>query len=154
MDQSKVTFLKKDFVYQLKHLAPDAPPKWGKMNGQQMVEHFVHSVKVASGKVQLPDVYNEEQMQKGLAWVMTDKPFRENTVNPALPGTPAAPLHATMQQSIEELQQELNYFFDLFEKKPGLRIRNFLFGDMNFEEQVQLLYKHAQHHLKQFGLIS
>ena len=154
MDQTKLAFLRDDFIFHLKHLAPDAPPKWGKMKGQQMVEHFSFSVKLANGKIQLPDAVDEERMKKAVAWIMTDKPFRENTFNPLVPETPGTPVHATMQQSIEELQHEINDFVHVYENKPGLRIRNPLFGDLNYEEQVQLLYKHAQHHLRQFGLLS
>lgn len=154
MDQSKLDFLRKDFIFHLKHLAPDAPPKWGKMKGQQMVEHFSFSVRLANGKLKLPDAVDEERMKKAVAWIMTDKPFRENTGNPLVPETPETPVHATMHQSIDELQHELDDLVKVYESNPGVRIRHPLFGDLNYEEQVQLLYKHAQHHLKQFGLIS
>ena len=59
---------------------------------------------------------------------------------------------ATVQAAIGALQQELIYFFEAYEKKPQLVIRNPFFGDLNFEENVQLLFKHALHHLKQFGV--
>lgn len=154
MDQAKLNFLKKDFIFHLKHLAPDAQGKWGKMNGQQMVEHFSFSVRIASGRLKFPDSFDEEQLKKNLAFVMTEKPFRENTRNPVLSENPEASRHATMQQSIEELQQELDHFFQVYESLPGLQIRSPFYGDMNYEEQVQLLYKHALHHLRQFGLIN
>jgi hypothetical protein len=59
-----------------------------------------------------------------------------------------------MQQAIEAVQKELDHFFEVYAATPGLRIENPVFGNLNFDEQVQLLYKHTQHHLKQFGLIS
>ena len=154
MDQAKLNFLKKDFIFHLKHLAPGEQGKWGKMNGQQMVEHFSFSVKIASGRLKFPDQFNEEQMAKNLSFVMTDKPFRENTKNPLLNDTPADTRHATMQQSIEELQHELDYFFQVYESHPGLEIKSPFYGAMNYEQQVQLLHKHALHHLRQFGLIT
>ena len=154
MDQAKLNFLKKDFIFHLKHLSPGEQGKWGKMNGQQMVEHFAFSVRIASGRLKFPDSFAEEQLQKNHAFVMTDKPFRENTPNPLLSETPEATRHATMQQSIEELQQELDHFFQVYESSPGLVIRSPFYGDMNYDEQVQLLHKHAVHHLKQFGLVN
>ena len=83
---------------------------------------------------------------------MSEKPFRENTVNPLM-GAEPAPLHfKTIQAAIGALQQELIYFFEVYEKDPRMVIRNPFFGDLNFEQNVQLLYKHALHHLRQFGV--
>jgi hypothetical protein len=84
--------------------------------------------------------------------MMSEKPFHENTVNPLL-GEEPAPLHfKTVQGAIGALQQELIYFFEAFEKEPGLITRNPFFGDLDFEQNVQLLHKHAIHHLRQFGI--
>jgi hypothetical protein len=44
------------------------------------------------------------------------------------------------------------YFFEVFEKDTALVTRNPFFGDLNFEQNVQLLYKHSLHHLRQFGV--
>jgi len=65
---------------------------------------------------------------------------------------PAPLQYKTVQAAIGALQQELIYFFETFEKNPELVTRNPFFGDLNFEQNVQLLYKHALHHLRQFGV--
>jgi hypothetical protein len=39
----------------------------------------------------------------------------------------------------------LIYFFEAFENDHNLVTRNPLFGDLNFEQNVQLLHKHALH---------
>lgn len=154
MEQAKVDFLKKDVIFHVKHLAPDAPGLWGKMNGQQMVEHLAEMVALASNKrPEIADLPNPEWIEKSYAWLLTDKPFRENTKNPLLPEDPLPLKYGTMQQAIEALQQELNYFFEFYSNNPGTRVRNPVFGNLNFDEQVQLLYKHTRHHLRQFGLI-
>lgn len=154
MDQEKLNFLRNDFIFHLKHLAPDATGKWGKMSGQQMVEHFIDVLQLANGRRTGPELYDAERIRKGYEWLMSDKPFRENTKNPFMPEGPQPVRFDTMQQAIEALQQELNHFFQRFESTPDLRVKNPVFGDLNYEEQVQLLYKHAQHHLRQFGLVS
>ena len=153
MNEMKLKFLKNDLVFHLKHLAPDATGKWGVMTGHQMVEHFTDMIRIASGRKQYNGNIDEEIMKKSYAFMMTDKPFRENTKNPLLPDMPPPVTNNTMQQAIEELKQELNYLFERYENNPGLRVNNPFFGDLNFEEQVQLLHKHAIHHLKQFGLV-
>jgi len=153
MNQEKINFLKNDFIFLLKHLAPDARGVWGVMGGQQMVEHFVDVVKNASGKLKLPMVNEGEKLEKARAFMLSDKPFPENIKNPFISEKPAAVKKATIQASIEKLQKELNYFFDVFEKNPTLTTHNAFFGELDFDNNVHLLHKHAMHHLKQFGLV-
>ena len=83
---------------------------------------------------------------------MSEKEFRENTKNPLLPEVPGQLQFNTLQSAIAELKSELIYFFEAFEKQPSMVTRNPIFGDLNFEQNVQLLHKHAMHHLKQFGV--
>ena len=59
----------------------------------------------------------------------------------------------TVQAAIGTLQEELIYFFEVFEKDQRLITRNPIFGDMDFVQNVQLLHKHARHHLRQFGVL-
>lgn len=153
MNQEKLDFLRNDFIFLLKHLAPDAPGSWGVMNGHQMVEHFVDVVKNASGKLKLPPVNQGEKLEKARTFMMSEAPFPENIRNPFMSETPSPPKKLTMQAAIEKLQQELNYFFEVFEKNPELTTQNPFFGDLNFDQNVHLLHKHANHHLRQFGLV-
>ena len=153
MNQDKVNFLKNDFIFLLKHLAPDAKGLWGAMNGQQMVEHFVDVVKNASGKLKLPMVNEGERLQQAREFLFTEKPFAQNIKNPFISETPPAPRKATIQGAIEKLQQELNYFFNVFENNPSLTTHSPFFGELDFAGNVHLLHKHALHHLRQFGLV-
>ena len=153
MNQDKVNFLKNDFIFLLKHLAPDAKGLWGVMNGQQMVEHFVDVVKNASGKLKLPMVNQGERLQQAREFLFTEKPFAQNIKNPFISETPPAPRKATIQGAIEKLQQELNYFFNVFENNPSLTTHSPFFGELDFAGNVHLLHKHALHHLRQFGLV-
>ena len=153
MNQDKVNFLKNDFIFLLKHLAPDAKGLWGAMNGQQMVEHFVDVVKNASGKLKLPMVNQGERLQQAREFLFTEKPFAQNIKNPFISETAPAPRKATIQGAIEKLQQELNYFFNVFENNPSLTTHSPFFGELDFAGNVHLLHKHALHHLRQFGLV-
>ncbi len=152
MMNSKQDFLTNDFIFHLKHLAPDAAGKWGIMNGQQMVEHFTDSIRVVNGQQKLPVLYEEAVLQKSREFLMSERPFRENMRNPLLPETPPAPRNDTMQASIAELQLELKDLLESFEKDPDLKTENPMFGELDQEGLIRLLYKHAKHHLRQFGL--
>ncbi len=152
MVMEKARFLQNDFLQKLATLSADAKPLWGKMNGQQMVEHFTDALCIANGKHPVELINTGERLEKAYHFLMSDVPFKENTNNPLMPETPADAKHAAMVESLKALKIELDDFFKAYEAERERRITNPFFGPLNFEEQVQLLYKHAQHHLKQFGL--
>ncbi len=152
MNAEKETFLKNRFLVLLKQIPSDAPPRWGKMSLQQMIEHFSDNFRIASGKISYTDIITpEEQLQKMRDFVMSDKPFPENTLNPLMPEVPAPVKNRSVEEALKELQTEIRYFFSVFEKNNLQVTRHPVFGDLNFDENLHLLYKHALHHLKQFG---
>lgn len=154
MSIEKENFLRTRLVPMLKQLPPDTPARWGKMNVQQMVEHLGgDAFRTASGRLVFEKILSPpEQLTRMKAFMMSEKPFKENTVNPLMGVEPLPARYKTVQGAIGALQQELIHFFEVFEKNPLLITRNPFFGDLNFDENVQLLYKHALHHLKQFGV--
>jgi hypothetical protein len=154
MNSEKLNFLKHQFIPLLQQLQADAKGRWGVMNAQQMAEHFSDTLQQANGKRILPLYTPKEHLSKWRDFMLSEKPFKENTKNPLM-SEQAPPLkHNTMQEAINELQEELNYFFSAFENNPDLITPNAIFGDLDYEQNLHLLYKHAQHHLKQFGLIN
>ena len=153
MNADKEQFLKKSFVSLLQQIPSDRPPVWGKMSLQQMIEHFTDAVRTASGKLVTNTVFTkEENLPKMQAFLKSDKPFRENTPNPLMPEVPAPVRHASMGAATTELQGELDYFFDVFLANPQMYTTNPFFGNLDYDMNVQLLYKHAVHHLRQFGV--
>lgn len=154
MSFEKENFLRTKLIRYLQQLDPATPPRWGKMTVQQMIEHFGgDAVRNANGRLRIDTIITPpENLQRMREFLMSDKPFKENTKNPLLGEDPGPLRYKTVQGAIGALQQELIYFFETFEKDQRLITRNPLFGDLNFEQSVQLLYKHALHHLRQFGV--
>ena len=153
MDLEKANFLRYRLVPLLRQIPSDTHPAWGKMTLQQMVEHFSDYTRIASGKTPFADIITPpENLQKARDFVMSDKPFRENTPNPLMPEIPAPVRNHSLEEAITELETEITYFFSVFEKNNLQVTRNPFFGDLNLEQNVQLLHKHALHHLKQFGV--
>ena len=154
MSLEKENFLRTKLVPLLQRLDPSTSPKWGKMNVQQMIEHYgSDAVRNASGRLKIDTIITPpENLDRMREFMMSHKPFKENTKNPLMGEEPAPLVHKTVQGAIGALQLELIYFFEAFEKNPALITRNPFFGDLNFEQNVQLLYKHALHHLRQFGV--
>ncbi len=154
MTIEKENFLRTKLITWLQRLDPATPPRWGKMNVQQMIEHYAgDAVRNASGKLRFDTIMTPPDKLGAMRdFMMSDKPFKENTMNPLMDAAPPPLYYKTFQAAIGALQQELIYFFQAFEKDPQMTTRNPFFGDLNFEQNVQLLYKHALHHLKQFGV--
>ncbi len=153
MENIKEEFLKDNLIPLVKKLKAEDKGKWGIMNAQQMVEHFTDAVKNASGKLILPQLTEGEELEKTRLFLMSEKPFKENTDNPLIPKEGIPLRQPDMQSAIHKLQSELDYFFEAFEKNPDLKTNNAFFGELDYNMNVQLLHKHAVHHLRQFGLV-
>ncbi|MEO6820432.1 MAG: hypothetical protein ABI266_10305 [Ginsengibacter sp.] len=148
----KEIFLKEQVIPLFSQLVSEKKGNWGVMNAQQMVEHLADAVKNASGKLLLPSLTEGERLEKMRSFLMSDKPFKENTPNPMMPATGAALRRPDMQSAIAKLQSELDYFFVVFQKNPLLKTKNAFFGELDYQMNIQLLDKHFRHHLKQFGI--
>lgn len=150
--EQKAAFLRSEFVNKLRGIDPGTKGLWGKMNVQQMVEHMSYAMRQASGKDLYTIMTPAEHLPRMQAFMMSDKPFRENTPNQLLPDEPEPAKQATIEASLQELQAEIDHFFGVFANETDKTITNPFFGDLNYEMQVQLLHKHAWHHLQQFGV--
>lgn len=151
----KKDFLEHRFANLLQVLNPGIKGKWGKMNGQQMVEHVTDFFKVSSNQLHYPLVTPEEQLPKFRLFLLSDKEFRENTKAPtSIIGEEASPVrNATMNAAVEELKKSISDFFAYFAGNPLQTTLHPTFGYLNFEEWVLLHYKHVTHHARQFWLI-
>ena len=148
----KAAFLRTEFPSLLAQLTSNAERKWGKMDAQQMVEHMSYAMRQANGKDEYELITPEEHVPKMQAFLMSDKPFKENTSN-VLIGEDTVPNdRANIADAITELREEINYFFEVFDKDPNRKVMNPFFGELSYEMCVKLLYKHAWHHLNQFGI--
>ncbi len=148
---NKLHFLQEEFVSILSSLDASIPPLFGKMNIHQMIEHMGYAFRQASGLIPLDPTNDEETTAKMYRFMMSDKPFRDNTPNPFLPNEPEPTQYKTIEESLSHLQQDIDYFISVFEGQDDKRVLNPFFGNLNFDEWTHLLHKHALHHLRQFG---
>jgi hypothetical protein len=149
----KIEFIKIKLPELFASLESSQTGRWGKMNAQQMVEHMSDFIRLARGQYKVEPIHPPEITAKTYAFMMSDKPFRENTPNPTLSDTPQPVKKASMKEAVEELRSEINSFFATYDASPGLKNLNPIFGNLDFSEQVQLLHKHGMHHARQFGLV-
>ena len=113
MSIEKEDFLRTKLIPCLQRLDPSTPPRWGKMSVQQMIEHFSgDAVRNANGRLKFDKIVTPpENLTRMREFMMSDKPFKENTINPLLGPEPEPPHYTTVQAAIGALQQELIYFF-------------------------------------------
>jgi hypothetical protein len=155
MEDMKWNFISKHYTALLINLPDDAVGKWGKMNGQQMVEHVAAFFAVSAGKKKFDLVTPVEHLPKYKEFLLSEKEFRENTKAPiSVIGEEAQPLHyANMHEALVNLQQSIKDFEYYFKDDKYKTTLHPVFGELNFEEWVSLHYKHITHHLRQFGLM-
>jgi hypothetical protein len=151
--EQKIHFLKNELVPAIAAIPADVKPLWGKMNLQQMTEHMAREgFRISSGQLKFDLVMPAEQIPKMQAFLRSDKPFRENTPNALMPAEPAPVVHAGLPGALAALQAEIDYFFDVYEQDPGMVVSHPFFGELDFDLNILLLYKHSLHHLRQFGI--
>ncbi len=136
----------------MRQIPADCNPLWGKMNVVQMVNHLGDAFRQANGKSRHTLHTAQDMVPKFKAFLMSDKMFRPETKNAMMADEPAAPALTDLKQAIDQLEVEINDFIQWFDEHPGESLLNPIFGDLNFDEWVQLLWKHSVHHLAQFGV--
>jgi hypothetical protein len=147
----KLTFLQTTYIANLQSLDAATPARFGKMDVQQMIEHMAYAFRVANGNIPVEQLTPAEKIERMQTWLMTDAEFKENTPNQLLPDDPIPYITANKDEAIAMLKSEIADFVKVYAADENLRIQNAFFGMLNFDMQVQLLHKHAIHHLKQFN---
>ncbi len=155
MDEQKHHFITRECIPLFKKVAANAVGKWGKMNGQQMVEHVTAFFYVSTEKIKFELVTPPEHLTRYKEFLLSDTQFRENTKAPVnVIGEDPLPLRCRgMQEAIENLSKSISSFETYFKDDLGKKTLHPVFGELNFEEWVLLHYKHVTHHLRQFELL-
>ena len=152
MDKEK--FFREEYLPLIKKLTGDEKGNWGVLSAQGMVEHMTDSIGIAWKRISLALHTPEHLLERARSFMLSDKEFKPNTKN-ALMSEEAAPLrNSNMADAIKELETEVKEFLNFYDQARHEIVLNPFFGDLNYEEWLHLLHKHATHHLKQFNLIA
>jgi hypothetical protein len=127
---------------------PDSERQWGKMGPSQMLAHCANALEVASGdsprrqaligKILAPFVRRK---------VLGDEPFSRNS-----PTDPTFVIRDDRDFDAEKarLLGVMDRFCQRGPDHAGRQIHSF-FGKLSGDEWGKLMYKHLDHHLRQFG---
>jgi len=130
-------------------LRPDSPRQWGKMNPAQALAHCSVALEAGTGdkprKQALIGKVFSPFVRKGL--LSDRKPFPRNS-----PTDPAFVVSTRKDLEIERrrLTDLVNLFCELGRENAGKQTHSF-FGRMTGDEWGFAMYKHIDHHLRQFG---
>ena len=153
MSNEKLLFLTTTFQNLIREADPNTKPVWGKMNLQQMVEHMSDAVRNANAKLSYQLMTPEERVPAMQAFIRSEKEFKPETKNALLGPDPEPLKNPDLQTALKEYEMEVEDMIIYFQKNPDAKLMNPFFGELNYSDWCDLLYKHALHHLKQFGLI-
>ncbi len=151
IDISNPTELRK----KLEELTPEVQPKFGMMTPQHMVEHLALVVEYSNGK-QTAELQKSEEtaIRWKQALIYTDYEMQPGVRAPFVPeNTLLALKHSDLQESIDQLIQELKDFEKFFEKNPQKEVMHPALGMLNYDEWKIFHTKHFAHHFRQFGLM-
>jgi hypothetical protein len=135
-------------VRRLSNLQPSSPRQWGKMNAPQMLAHCAATLEVACGdKIKKQAVIGRVLSPFARSSVLGDKPFTRNA-----PTDPDFKIvddrdFATEQKRVTALVER--FCSRGLSGADGL-VHGF-FGRLSADEWGRLMYKHLDHHLRQFS---
>ncbi len=132
----------------LERLQPEAPRQWGKMSAAQMLAHCSIAMEMATGvKPRKQKLIGKLLGPFVRSSLLGEKPFGRNS-----PTDPA--FIVTEEKDFDTEKHRLtglvNTFCDGGPEKASASMHSFL-GRLNREEWGVMMFKHLDHHLRQFG---
>lgn len=137
-----------EVISRIDALQPSAQRQWGKMDVSQMMAHCSTALDMASGRIQLPRLLIGRLIGgfiKPIFW--NEKPFSRN--NPTDPKLVVSDQRDFLREQ-ERLQANVRQFHDGGESGCTKHPHPF-FGDLTPQQWSRGMYKHLDHHLRQFG---
>jgi hypothetical protein len=130
-------------------LQAGSPREWGKMNAAQMVTHCARALETGTGDRPMKQAFLGKIITPFIrASILGAKPFGRNA-----PTDPTFVVVDEREFTVER-QRLLDLIDRLVERGPASAATqtHAFFGKLSGEEWGQLMYKHIDHHLRQFGV--
>jgi hypothetical protein len=145
-DSSRVEEIKD----RLNKLKSDSQHLWGKMDAAQMLAHCSKALEMALGETSPPHMFLGRIIGSFI------KPFVFKNDEPMRQGSPTIKsLEVRDERDFEIERTTLYQLIDRFAKAHPQEITSYphsFFGKLTPQEWAILMYKHLDHHLRQFGV--
>lgn len=134
-------------------LRAEAPPGWGWMSAQQMVEHLSWVFDLSTGAAQVEcNVWRAKQvLLKAFLYVNIHAP--RHIRNPALEGGLPALRWPGLPEAIADWNRARRRFSEADEPARSTPFMHPVLGPLVHEEWSRFHFKHVYHHLLQFRLL-
>lgn len=138
---------RRNLLHRMRQVTPPRAPLWGIMNAEQMVEHVTAQLRMALGDIAVP---------ARTSW-LSRWPMRSVVIYwlPWPKGVPTArELKQFTASGWDEARRNFKSTFDLVaDRGPrGTFAAHPVFGPLSARAWGVLMYRHIDHHLRQFGL--
>jgi hypothetical protein len=129
-------------------LQPACQRHWGKMDVAQMMAHCSAALDMASGRMDLPRIFIGRVLAPFIKPIYTnEKPFSKN--NPTDKKLVVSDQRDFLREQ-EQLKLKVRQFHEGGESQCSRHPHPF-FGALTPQEWSRGMYKHLDHHLRQFG---
>jgi hypothetical protein len=130
-------------------LHPEGPRLWGRMDAAQMLAHCSKGLEAATTDRPVRQAFLGRLVTPLIRpLVLGDRPFRRNApTSPLFVVSDPRDFHAEMRR--------LAHLIDRFVQRgpvQAARVPHVFFGRLTGDEWGRLMYKHLDHHLRQFGV--
>ncbi|HZP03196.1 MAG TPA: DUF1569 domain-containing protein [Terriglobia bacterium] len=137
-----------EVISRIDSLQPASQRLWGKMDVAQMMAHCSGALDMAAGRVQLPRIFIGRLIGPLFRPVFTnEKPFSQNS--PTDKKLIVADKRDFGREK-EQLKEKVRQFHDGGEERCTRHPHPF-FGPLTPQQWSRGMYKHLDHHLRQFG---
>jgi len=138
-----------EVLRRIDQLQPSTQRKWGKMDVAQMLAHCANTMDMASGRLNPPRIFIGRIVGPIVKPIFTnEKPFSKNNPTDKMLRI-ADQRNFTREQ--ERLTQGVREFHEGGDAKCT-RHPNPFFGAISTQDWARGMYKHLDHHLRQFGV--
>jgi len=138
-----------ELLNRIDQLSPESKAIWGKMNVVQMLAHSSAGLEMATGKLNIDRVFMGKLIGGFLkSFYSNDKPFNKNS--PTAKELVKADAN-DFEKEKNNLKKILQEFSDGGVEKCTTHPHPF-FGKLKAEDWGIGIYKHTDHHLRQFGV--
>jgi hypothetical protein len=136
-----------EVISRIQKLTPESQALWGKMSVDQMCKHTNEAIIVAFGENTVKVNFIIKFLGKMLKNKVFNSEFKKNSPT-------AKEFIFTNKYDFEASRNELIKNFSRFaEGHQSIKITNHPFwGKMTYEDWDKLMWKHVDHHLRQFGV--
>jgi len=138
--------VKAELTARLQSLQPGDAARWGTMDSARMLAHCVEGMKMGTGELKVKGGFPSliGWMFKKLAY--DERRFRRNAPT-------AAELKISDPREFETEKAHLMEMFGSFQGPASVKnLKHPFFGTLTADQWGMLLYKHLDHHFRQFGV--